>query len=99
MLWQLSVGMQHLDKVENANRNAVLHDSEPSVIESFSPILSMNLRTIFTSQVARYFGSGGFNCQNAFLALMTKGCLPIATPASPVRWYLLMADTAFLITA
>lgn len=95
----LSRDRQHLDKVENASRNAVLHESELSVRESFSPKLSMNLRTIFTSQVPRYLGSGGFNCQKAFLALVTRGCLPIVTPASPVMWYLLTADTEFLITS
>ena len=42
---------QHLDKVENTNRNAVLDESVFSVRVSFSPKLSMNLRTICTSQV------------------------------------------------
>ena len=46
MLDWLSWGRQHLDKVENANRNAVLVESMLSVRESFSPKLSINLRTI-----------------------------------------------------
>ena len=89
---------QHLAMVENAMRNAVLKESNSKLREAFSPKFSMNLRTIFASQVLWYLGSGGLDCQKAFLAQQTKGWRPTVSPESPVMWYLLIADTAFLIT-
>ena len=49
-------------------------------------------------QVPQYLGRD-FNCQKAYLALVTEGWRPIVRLESPVMWYLLIADTIFLITA
>ena len=89
----------YLDRVESATRKAVFSDSCFRVSVSFSPKLSMCLKMMETLYVAQYLGIGGFCCQKAFLAMVTRECLPIGMPVSLLTtWYLLMAEKILFTT-
>ena len=65
-------------------------------ISVFAGIEQFLLRTISTSQMKQYFGSGGISFETPIVNDFTSGCLPAAIP-SISSWKAEMADLWLLI--
>ena len=87
---------QHLDKVENVNKNAILEESNFIVQDLFSPKFFVKYYDNCYTPGATIFREN-FLLPKGFFCSFGQGWL-IVRLYSPVMWYLLIADIALIIT-